>query len=448
MQHPYIPQTDQDQKEMLDTIGVDSIKDLFKDVPEEVSLDGHLDLPEAKSELEVMNYLSGLAKMNTSTSELTSFRGVGSYDHYIPTVVGHITGRSEFYTSYTPYQPEVSQGTLQYIFEFQSFITRLTGLPIANASLYDNGYSIAEAGVMCANTFRKDKVVVSETVSPTAREVLKTYCHNLGIEVVEAPIKDGHTDMEALEKLVDDKASCIIAQSPNFFGHLEDVEKMTELAHSVKKCGMVLSTDLGSLSILRKPSEYGVDVVVGDIQAMGMPMSFGGPTCGFMATTDKFLRKFPGRIVGQTEDTKGKRGWVLTLNTREQHIRREKATSNICSNQGLNVLASTVYMSLMGDKGLKEVASQSTKKAHYAYNKLIETGNFEPFSDRPFYKEFALKSKKPVDEINCKLKEAGILGGFEAKRLYKDLDDVIIIAVTEKRTKEEIDKLVEIMGEA
>lgn len=307
MQHPYIPQTDKDQKEMLDTIGVDSIRDLFKDVPEEVSLDGHLDIPEAKSELEVISYLSGLANMNRSTSELTSFRGVGSYDHYIPTVVGHITSRSEFYTSYTPYQPEVSQGTLQYIFEFQSFISRLTGLPIANASLYDNGYSIAEAGVMCANTYRKDKVVISETVSPTAREVLKTYCHGLGIEVVTVPMKDGHTDIEALKGVVDKDAACIIAQSPNFFGHLEDLEQMTEIAHSVKKCAMVLSTDVTSLSILKKPSEYGVDVVVGDLQSMGIPMSFGGPTCGFMATTEAFLRKFPGRIVGQTEDTNGKR---------------------------------------------------------------------------------------------------------------------------------------------
>lgn len=448
MQHPYIPLTDQNKKEMLDTIGVESIKDLFKDVPEEASEDCKIDIPEAKSELEVMSYLRGLANMNTSVNELTSFMGVGSYDHYIPTVVGHITGRSEFYTSYTPYQPEVSQGTLQYIFEFQTYLSRLTGMPIANASLYDNGYSIAEAGVMCANTHRKNKVIVSESVSPTGVEVLKTYCDGLGIEVVVAPMKDGLTDIEELKNLVDKEAAAVIIQSPNFFGHLEDVGAITEIAHGVKKCSMVLSTDVTSLSILKKPSEYGVDVVVGDLQAMGINMSFGGPTCGFMATTEDFLRKFPGRIVGQTEDTEGRRGWVLTLNTREQHIRREKATSNICSNQGLNVLAATVYMSLMGKEGLREVAEQCTKKAHYCYNKLIETGKFKPLNDAPFYKEFAVVSQTPVHDLNCKLKAAGILGGFEAKKLYDNVDNVIVIAVTEKRTKEEIDRFVELMGEA
>lgn len=445
---PYIPLTKEEEREMLDTIGVSSIDDLFKDIPAEVSLDGGLDLPKSKSELEVSSYLSKLAGMNKTTSQMPSFLGVGSYDHYIPTVIGHITGRSEFYTSYTPYQPEVSQGTLQYIFEFQSFISRLTGLPIANASLYDNGYAVAEAAIMCSSTNRKDKVVISESVSPTAREVLDTYTSSLGIEVVTVPMKDGVTDMEELAKLVDDETAAVIIQSPNFFGHLEDIQAATDLAHGAKKCSMVLSTDVTSLGILKKPSEYGVDVVVGDLQTMGMPSAFGGPTCGFIATTDKFIRKIPGRVVGQTVDRNGKRSWVLTLSAREQHIRREKATSNICSNQGLNVLAATVYMSLMGKQGIKEVAEQCTKKAHYCYNKLMATGKFKAFSDAPFYKEFAVVSDVPTAELNAKLKEAGFIGGFAADRFYEGIGNVTIIAVTEKRTKEEIDKFVEIMGEA
>lgn len=446
--YPYIPLSQEEEREMLDRIGVSSIKDLFKDIPEEVSLDGDLDLPEAKSELEVMSYLSKLASMNVTTSQMPSFLGVGSYDHYIPTVVGHITGRSEFYTSYTPYQPEVTQGTLQYIFEFQTFISNLTGLEIANASLYDNGYAIAEAAIMCANTNKKDKVVVSESVSPTSRQVLDTYTSSLGIEVITVPMKNGVTDQEELEKVVDDSVGAVIIQSPNFFGHLEDVQVASDLAHEFKKCSMVLSTDVSSLGILKKPAEYGVDVVVGDLQSMGMNSAFGGPTCGFMATTKQFLRKLPGRIVGQTEDQDGNRCWVLTLSAREQHIRREKATSNICSNQGLNVLTATVYMSVMGKQGMKEVASQATKKAHYCYNKLIETGKFKAFSDAPFYKEFAVVSDIPTEELNAKLKEAGIIGGFAANRFYEGIGNVTIIAVTEKRTKEEIDKFVEVMGEA
>lgn len=448
-QYPYISLTEQEEREMLDVIGVDSIEDLFEDIPEEVSLKGNLNLPEAKSELEVSSYLRSLAKNNKSVNDLTCFMGTGAYDHYIPSVVGAITGRSEFYTSYTPYQPEVSQGTLQYIFEFQTLITRLTGLPVANASLYDRAYSIAEAAIMCTDTNRNKKVVISETVDPQGVETLKTYAHTLGIEVVVVPMKeDGMTDVDALEKEAED-AGCVVLQSPNVFGYIEPTDKVTEITKNQKKCSMVLVTDPTAMSILKRPGDFGVDVVVGDLQALGVPLAFGGPYVGFLACSDKFIRKFPGRVVGQTEDMDGKRSWVLTLSAREQHIRREKATSNICSNQGLNVLAATVYMATMGKQGMKEVAEQCIQKSHYCLDQLVATGKFKPLSDAGFVKEFAVVSDKTTEELNEKLRDAGFLGGFAANRFFPELDkNVTIIAVTEKRTKEEIDEFVRIMGEA
>lgn len=446
--YPYIALTENDEREMLETIGVSSINDLFKDIPDEVSLNGELKLPKAKSELEVSTYLSSLAKLNKTISSMPSFLGAGAYDHYIPSVVKAITSRSEFYTSYTPYQPEVSQGTLQYIFEFQTLISRLTGMDIANASLYDNGYSMAEAAIMVAKSNKRDKILVSKTVSPHGRDVIKTYCGAQNIEYVEVEMNNGVTCMDSLKEKLDDTVGGLIVQSPNFFGAIEDVKTMTEMAHAQKKCSMVLSTDPLSLAILKKPSEYGVDVVVGDAQCFGIPVQFGGPYLGFMATNKSFIRKIPGRIVGQTEDKNGKRSWVLTLSAREQHIRREKATSNICSNQGLNVLAATVYMSVMGKKGVREVAEQATKKAHYCFKELTKSGKFKALNDAPFFKEFAVVTDKPVAELNKKLRENGILGGFEAARFYEGIGNVVIIAVTEKRTKEEIDKFVKIMEEA
>ncbi|MDO5717960.1 MAG: aminomethyl-transferring glycine dehydrogenase subunit GcvPA [Tissierellia bacterium] len=445
---PYIPLTEQDEREMLEKIGVNSIDDLFKDIPSDVSLHRPLDLPKSKSELEVSTYLSGLADANNSISHMPSFLGAGAYDHYIPSIIHHITGRSEFYTSYTPYQPEVSQGTLQYIFEYQTLITRLTGMEIANASLYDGGSSIAEAALMCANTNKKKKVVISKSVNPNARMVAKTYTDAQGIELIEVDMKDGLTDLDALKEAVTEDVGAVIIQSPNFFGYVEDVQAATDIAHSQKKTSMILSADPMSLAIFKKPADYGVDVVVGEAQSFGIPVAAGGPYLGYIAVNKPFLRKLPGRIVGQTVDRDGKRCWVLTLSAREQHIRREKATSNICSNQGLNVLAATIYMVTMGKKGMREVAEQSTKKAHYAFNELTKSGKFKPLSDAPFFKEFTVVSDVPTKELNKKLKEAGIVGGFEAKRFYDDLGNATIIAVTEKRTKEEIDKFVKIMEEA
>ena len=442
---PYIPTTPEDQKEMLEVAGLNSLDDLFSDIPKDMRLDRELDLPKAKSELEVMTYLNSLAKKNCSLSELTCFLGAGAYDHYIPSVVDHVISRSEFYTSYTPYQPEISQGTLQYIFEFQTLICQLTGMDVANASLYDGGSAIAEAALMTAAHSRKDEIIVSKTVSPQSRRVLKTYAHVQNLTVVEVDMKDGITDLDQLKEKVSDKTAAVIAQSPNFFGIIEDLKTIGEIAHTGKKTSFIASVDPISLAILKKPSELDVDVVVGEAQGMGIPLSFGGPYLGFMATKKDYLRKIPGRIVGETVDVNGKRSYVLTLTAREQHIRREKATSNICSNQGLNTLAATVYMVTLGKQGLKEVALQSTKKAHYAYEQLTKSGKYKPVFDQPFFKEFVVKSDIDSDKILTDLRNENIIGGYDLAINYPEFKNSIMYAVTEKRTKDEIDKLCSVL---
>ena len=365
--YPYIPNTPQDEQEMLKAIGLDSMDQLFEDIPKEVRLTKPLNIPDSKSELEVSSYLKSLADKNCSTSELTCFLGAGAYDHYIPSVINAITSRSEFYTSYTPYQPEISQGTVQYIFEYQTLIANLTGMDIANASLYDGGTAITEAALMASAHSKKAEIIVSTGVNPEARQILKTYAHAQSLKVVEVELKDGVTDAAQLESLVSDDTAAVIVQNPNFFGVLEDLKGLGEIAHKGKKTSFIASVNPISLAVLKKPGELDVDIVVGDGQPLGIPLQFGGPYLGFMATKKAYLRKIPGRIVGETTDLDGKRSFVLTLSAREQHIRREKATSNICSNQGLNALAATVYMVTMGKQGLKEVATQCLQKAHYAY---------------------------------------------------------------------------------
>ncbi len=438
---PYIPTTHEDEQEMLKSIGLNSPEDLFGDIPKELQLNRDLNLPKAKSELEVSNYLTSLAKKNCSLSEMPCFLGAGAYDHYIPSIVDHIISRSEFYTSYTPYQPEISQGTLQYIFEFQTLICNLTGMDVANASLYDGGTAITEAALMAAAHSRKDEIIVSKTVRPESRQILKTYAHTQNLKVIEVDMKDGVTDLEELEKTVNDNTAAVIVQSPNFFGIIEDLKATGEIVHKAKKAIYVASVDPISLAILKKPGELGVDIVVGEGQGMGIPVAFGGPYLGFIATKSQYMRKLPGRIVGQTEDKNGERSFVLTLTAREQHIRREKATSNICSNQGLNVLAATVYMVTMGKEGLKEVALQSTKKAHYAFETLTKSGKFKPVFDKPFFKEFAITSDLDADTISNELKENNIIGGYHLGKDYPQFINSVLYAVTEKRTKEEIDKL-------
>ena len=444
--YPYLSQTPENIKEMLDKIGVKSEEDLFDCIPESVRFKGELNLPKHKSELEVRKIMTELADMNCSTNKKVCFLGAGAYDHYIPSVIGAIASRSEFYTSYTPYQPEVSQGTLQMIFEFQTMMSNLVGLPITNASLYDNSNGVVESALMCCNTTRKKQVIVSKALSPSARMVLDTYTHSHNIEVVEVDIKDGATDLDDLKNKLSDDAACVIMQNPNFFGVIEDMKAACDLTHEYKKTYFIADVDTNSLGILQRPGDYGADIVVGEAQAFGIPLSYGGPYLGFISSTDKFMRKLPGRIAGQTVDRNGKRSWVLTLTAREQHIRRDKATSNICSNQGLNVLCATIYMALMGKKGLREVSEQCAKKAHYLQKELCKSGKFKLLYNKPFYKEFVITSDICVDKINEALKANGFMNAFKLSWFYGDeYKNTFMLAVTEKRTKEEMDKLVKVL---
>ena len=445
MMHPYIPTTPEDVKEMLEVVGIKSLDDLFADIPADLRLGRELDLPKAKSELEVSNYLTALSDKNCSINKKNCFLGAGAYDHYIPAVINHIISRSEYFTSYTPYQPEISQGTLQYIFEFQSLICRLTGMDVANASLYDGGTAVTEAALMAAAHSKKDKILISKTVSPDARQILETYAHVQNLTVVEVEMNDGVTDLADLESKVDDDTAAVIVQSPNFFGLIEDLKTTGEVAHKGKKTVFIASVDPISLAVLKKPSELGVDVVVGEGQGMGIPLAFGGPYLGFLAASNKFLRKIPGRIVGETIDLDGKRSYVLTLTAREQHIRREKATSNICSNQGLNTLAATIYMVTMGKEGIREVALQSAKKAYYTYEKIVASGKYKPLFNKPFFKEFAIRSDKDSDFILGELRKESIIGGYHLGIDYPQYENSLLYAVTEKRTREEIHKLVDVL---
>ena len=443
--YPYIPHTPEDERQMLEKIGVEKIEDLFKDIPENVALKRELSLEESKSELEVADYLSKMAEKNCSLSELTCFLGAGAYDHYIPSVVDYLISRGEFYTSYTPYQPEISQGTLQYLFEYQTLIANLTEMDLANASLYDGGTAIAEAMLMAVSVSKKNKVLVSQTVRPESRKILNTYAKIQGIEVEEVKMKDGSTDLEDLQGKINDQVGAVIVQNPNFFGIIEDIEKTNEIVHGEKKANLIVSVDPISLGILKTPGEIGVDIVVGEGQSMGIPLSFGGPYLGFLAASNKFLRKIPGRIVGETVDLDGKRSYVLTLTAREQHIRREKATSNICSNQGLNTLAATIYMVTMGKEGIREVALQSAKKAYYTYEKMIASGKYKPLFDKPFFKEFAITSDKGADLILSELRKEKIIGGYHLGIDYPQYENSLLYAVTEKRSKAEIHKLVDVL---
>ncbi|MCF6465301.1 aminomethyl-transferring glycine dehydrogenase subunit GcvPA [Clostridium sp. Cult2] len=439
--YPYIPNTKDDEKRMLEYIGFDSIEDLFSDIPENIKLKKELNIKPSMSELEVSRHLIELSQKNISTNQLTCFLGAGAYDHYIPSIVGHIISRSEFYTSYTPYQAEISQGTLQYIFEYQTLIANLTGMDVSNASLYDGGTAVAEAAFMAANITRRDQILVSKTVNPESREVLKTYAHLQGIEVIEIEDDNGSTNLEHLKEHVSDKTAAVIVQSPNFFGIIEDLESIEKIAHSQKRTLFITSVDPISLGILKSPGSLGADIVVGEGQPMGIPLQFGGPYLGFIAVNKAHMRKIPGRIVGETIDEDGNRAFVLTLQAREQHIRREKATSNICSNQGINTLAAAVYLTTLGKKGLREVALQVTQKAHYAFNEITKSGKYKPLFDKPFFKEFAVTSDIAVNQISKELLDENILGGYSLEKDYPQYKNGVLYAVTEKRTKEEIDKL-------
>ena len=442
----YIPNTDENRRDMLEGLGMGSIEALFGDIPENVRLQRNLNLLGPLSELELGKHMGGLASTNVNTDEYACFLGAGAYDHFIPSVINHILLRQEFYTAYTPYQPEISQGTLQAIFEYQTMICELTGMAASNASMYDGATALSEAAVVAFQATGRREVLVAGTVHPESRDVLKTHARFTGKRITELSFDSGETDLEELGSKITQDTAAVIIQSPNFFGIIEDLHSIAEIAHKNKSL-LIVSADPVSLALLKSPGELGADIVVGEGQSLGNSLSFGGPYLGFFATNKELMRKMPGRIVGETTDREGRRGFVLTLQTREQHIRREKAPSNICSNQALNALAATIYMTIMGRQGLKEAASLCLQKAHYAFDQLMATGKFQPVFSGPFFKEFAVRSTVPVESLNKKLLEKKIIGGYELEKAYPGLAGGWLLAVTEKRTREEIDALAQAVSE-
>ena len=443
MKHRYIPMTDMDREEMLSAIGIATVDELFEDIPEKVRFKGELNIKPAKSESALTKELAQLAAKNADARAYASFLGAGVYDHYKPIIVDHVISRSEFYTAYTPYQPEISQGELQAIFEFQTMICELTGMDLANSSMYDGGTALAEAGTLAAGHTRRKKLLVSETVHPESRDVVTAYAAGQSIEVVTIPQKDGVTDLAMLEELMDDSTAAVLVQYPNFFGQVEDIQKIGEIAHD--KGGLfVVSANPLSLGVLTPPGKLGADITVGDAQPFGISEQFGGPHCGYFATTKKLMRKVPGRLVGETTDDAGRRGYVLTLQAREQHIRRDKATSNICSNQALNALAASVAMTALGKVGVKEMAYQNIAKTAYAKS-AFEKAGFEVKFGGAHFNEIVVDLRQSVKEVNAKLLDKGIIGGYDLGLTYPELANHALLAITEQRTKEEIDALVQEM---
>lgn len=436
--HRYFPHTPEEISEMLKICGVDTLDDLYSDVPRELRMAAEYNLPSAKSEKEVRDYFNSLPHQNERP---VCFAGSGIYDHYSPSVATSLTGRSEFLTAYTPYQPEISQGTLQYIFEYQTMMCRLTGLDVSNASMYDGSTATAEAMMMCVAAARKkNRVLVSPTLNRAVAEVVATYARFHGVELTTLAEEDGVTSFESLTaELGKGDVAGVIVATPNRYGILEDYSGWAEAIHQAKAL-MVMNCVAIDLATIRTPGEWGADIAVGDAQSLGIAMSYGGPGIGFMTGRKSLMRKMPGRIVGATEDADGQRAFVLTLQAREQHIRREKATSNICSNQGLMALYVTIYMSLMGEKGLSEVNMLGANGAHYLAEKLCETGKMElAFPDKPFLNEFTVKYHGDLDKLLKRLSDNGILGGVKIS------DNLLVIAVTEMQTKEDMDKYVEIV---
>ncbi len=423
---------------MLARVGVKSLDDLYADVPESIRLKGGYNLPEAMSEVEIRQFFDNLCR---DDRQLVCFAGAGVYDHYTPSIIPYIVERSEYLTSYTPYQAEISQGTLHYIFEYQTMMARLTGMDISNASMYDGTTATAEAVLMAAAAAKKaDTVLVSETVDPKTVAVIKTYAHFHGVNIEMIRQDNGVTDFADMGKrLGEGGVAGVVVQQPNRYGIIEDFTGVADSCHD-KKALLVMNSVAADLALLKTPGEWGADIAVGDGQSLGLPMSFGGPYVGYMCCTDKLMRKMPGRIVGETRDSHGNRAFVLTLQAREQHIRRQKATSNICSNESLMALYATIYMSVMGKQGLKEAAQLSYAGAHYLCDELVKTGHFRLAYDRPFFNEFCVKYDGDVDALRDELERNGILGGV------KVADDEIMFAVTEKRTKDEIDRLVALVS--
>lgn len=436
----YVPNTKEEQQEMLKSIGYSKLDDLFIELPKEVLLNRPLPIPEGKTEFEVRNIMTRISEKNQVFKSI--FRGLGAYNHYIPSIVKQVTSKEEFVTAYTPYQAEISQGILQSIFEYQTMICELTGMDVSNASVYDGETAAAEAVLMCVEKKRK-KVIISETTNPEIIKTIRTYCNGLDIPIVIAPSKGGKTDCEVLSSLVDQETSCVFLQQPNYYGQIEDAFEVGKIAKEMD-AKYIMSCNPISLGILKTPAEYGADVAVGEGQPLGLPLSFGGPYLGFMTATEKMMRKLPGRIVGETRDAKARRAYVLTLQAREQHIRREKASSNICSNQALCAMTAAVYLSTMGKKGLEKAAALSMSKAHYLANRLCELEGFKLVYSGSYFNEFMTTSHGNPNHLMKRLEEHGILGGYPLQGKH---DGDILWCATEMNTKEQIDELIHIIKE-
>ncbi|GAB2319557.1 aminomethyl-transferring glycine dehydrogenase subunit 1 [Alkalibacterium sp. s-m-22] len=444
-QHRYLPTTDQDRKEMLETIGVSSIKDLFSDIPESTraTKDKAIDLEDALSEEALTKYMKELAAKNTTTESHAYFLGAGVYDHYSPSIVNHVLLRSEFMTAYTPYQPEASQGELQALFEFQTMMCELTGMDVANSSLYDGFTSLGEACNLATSATKKQNVLYSKALHPQGKEVIHTYAYGMEYSVKEVGLNGTRTDIDELKSAIDEDTAAVIIQYPNFFGTIEDLKEIKSLLEDTKGILIVMANPL-ALALLEAPGKLGADIVVGDTQPFGIPMSFGGPHCGYFAVKKKYMRKVPSRIVGQTTDKDGKRGFVMTLQTREQHIRREKATSNMSSNQALLALGTSVFLAAVGKVGLQEMAQQNLNHAHYVKKELTDKG-LTVLSDNDFFNEFVVKLDRPFYEVTDQLLDHQIVGGFDVSEALNE-ENAMLLCVTEKRTKEEMDQLVSLLA--
>jgi glycine dehydrogenase subunit 1 len=442
----YLPHTEEDRRAMLEAIGVKSVEELFTDIPADVRLKRPLSLPSALSEMELKSHVQELALLDRDFEESLCFLGAGAYDHYIPSVVKHIIGRSEFLTAYTQYQPEISQGYLQALWEYQSLICLLTGMEMAVTSLYDGSTAMAEAALMACGITGRKELLISRTVHPHWRDVLATYARDRDLTIRTVEYREGVTSLETLEGQIDQNTAAVICQNPNFFGCVEDMRQATKIAQS-KGALFIAAVNPISLGVLEAPGALGADIVVGEGQAMGLPVSFGGPYIGFLATRDKWLRRTPGRIVGQTLDHEGTRGFVLTIQAREQHIRRDKATSNICSNEALCSLAVAVYLSALGRQGIRQIAELCLQKAHFAQKTITEVPGFQSVFSQPFFHEFVTRCPLPPSELNSELREAGVVAGLDLGKYYPELEGCLLTAVTEKRTCDEIELLAGMLKE-
>jgi glycine dehydrogenase subunit 1 len=444
----YLSLSDKDKKEMLEAVGIRSTEELFGCIPKDVRLKRDLDLPGPLAEMDLVRALEEVGRRNSYPRYL-SFLGGGAYEHFIPTVVDYLSSRGEFVTPYTPYQPEISQGTLQVTFEFQTFICQLTGLDIANASLYEGATGAAEAVLMAHRLTGRPKVLVARTLHPQYREVIRTYIKNLGIEAVEVPSgRDGRVDPAALSERMDDQVCGVLHQSPNFFGVVEDGRALAEIAHARKAMSVAVVAEALSMGLLEAPGALGADIVTGEGQSLGITLSFGGPYLGFMSCRKEYVRQLPGRITGQTTDVDGLRGFVLTLATREQHIRRERATSNICTNQALCALRATIFLESLGKDGLREMAWQNAQKAAYALDALTALPGVRKKFSGPVFNEFVLEFPKPWAKVDAALRDKGILGGLGLEGAYGELKDCALVSVTELKRKDDIDRLVRAVKEA